>query len=390
MIRLVSTLFPKSLVAAAAGAGIFVAGIGDASACDGKRGGFYRPAFRPVYQQPYCQQPVQPYVQPQFQQPQFQQPMLPQEPMIPPQVQQLLPHGEQLPIQGQEPFVPGQQVQGQQVMQGQQALPQGQQVMQGQRQVMPGQQVIQQSQQAQGQQFQQVSAGQQVVQRPVQSGAVVTQGTSVAAMRGGSSGPVAGTSAIGALGGSAAGAPSQNLAAPSQNLAAPAQGNVAAPDNSSALAGAPAANAPAASAPAAGDATQAPSNQTEQSAMESALQALMGETAPVTTQAPAAASGAQPVTAAPQAAPIGEFSATLTSGTTVRLSLRADGSFVWVATKGDKVSTFQGTFAFGGTSLTLHRSSDNQKLEGSLAMTGSGFKLQLGGQNAEGLNFIRA
>jgi hypothetical protein len=102
------------------------------------------------------------------------------------------------------------------------------------------------------------------------------------------------------------------------------------------------------------------------------------------------APSAQPVTAAPASAPVGEFSATLTNGTTIRLSLRADGSFNWVATKGDKVSTFQGTFAFGGASLTLNRSSDSQKLEGSLALTTNGFKLQLGGQNAEGLNFVRA
>jgi hypothetical protein len=111
----------------------------------------------------------------------------------------------------------------------------------------------------------------------------------------------------------------------------------------------------------------------------------MGETTPAVQ-----AATAQPASPAQQPAPIGEFSASLTNGTTIRLSLRADGSFSWVATKGDKVSTFQGTFAFGGTSLTLNRSNDSQKLEGSLAMTAGGFKLQLGGQNAEGLNFVRA
>jgi hypothetical protein len=117
--------------------------------------------------------------------------------------------------------------------------------------------------------------------------------------------------------------------------------------------------------------------------MESALQALMGDAAP-------AAAAAQPVSAPAAPAPIGEFSATLGNGTTIRLSLRANGSFAWVATKGDKVSSFQGTFAFNGSSLALNRGSDSQKLEGALAMTANGFKLQLGGQNAEGLNFVRA
>ncbi len=324
MIRLLHTLFPKSLVLAAAGAGMFVASVGDVSACDGKRGGFYRPtSYRPAYPTQYCQKPVQPYIQqPYVQHPQFQQ-------QVPPQVQQLMPQGQQVQIQGQ-------------------------QFQQGQQQVV------------QGQQFSQQPIGQQ----QVQSSTIVTQNSSAAPI--GSSSSAASVSAIGALGGSA----------PSQNLAAPAQANSGAPASGSAVANVPATSGPATgnAAPATGNAAQAPAASAEQNATESALQALMGDTAPA----------AQPVTAAPGAAPVGEFSATLTNGTSIRLSLRADGSFNWVATKGDKVSTFQGTFAFGGSSLTLNRSSDSQKLEGALALTASGFKLQLGGQNAEGLNFVRA
>jgi len=343
MIRL-----PKSLVLAAAGAGLFTSIVGDASACDGKRGGVYRPVYRPAYTQ-QCQQPAYAYQQPLIQQPQFQQ-------QVPPQVQQWMPQGQQ----GQQV-----QIQGQQTIQGQQFQQQGQQLPQ------QGQQVVQQ-----GQQFQQG-----VSQQQVQSSAVVTQNTSVASPIGGASSSAASVSAIGALGGSA----SVETGVQSQNLAAPAQTNVAAPVNGSAVNGSAIANAPAASAPATGNAAPdisntAPAASAEQAATESALQALMGDTAPAT----------QPVTAAPQAAPVGEFSATLTNGTTIRLSLRADGSFAWVATKGDKVSSFQGTFNFNGSSLALNRSNDRQKLEGALALTAGGFKLQLSGQNAEGLNFVRA
>jgi len=349
MIRL-----PKSLVLAAAGAGLFTSIVGDASACDGKRGG-YRPVYRPAYTQP-CQQAYA-YQQPLVQQPQFQQQQ------VPPQVQQWMPQGQQ----GQQV-----QIQGQQTIQGQQFQQQGQQLSQ------QGQQVVQQGQQVaqQGQQFQQG-----VSQQQVGSSAVVTQNTSVASPIGGASSAAANVSAIGALGGSASAATGMQ----SQNLAAPAQTNVAAPVNGSAVNGSAVANAPAASAPATGNAAPAISNtapaaSAEQAATESALQALMGD----------AAQASQPVTAAPQAAPVGEFSATLTNGTTIRLSLRADGSFNWVATKGDKVSSFQGTFNFNGSSLALNRSNDRQKLEGALALTAGGFKLQLSGQNAEGLNFVRA
>ena len=197
-------------------------------------------------------------------------------------------------------------------------------------------------------------------------------------------GSAANVSAIGALGGvdsANSGGQGQAISsAPQQNAAAPVAGSQlgGAAVNNAAVNNAPVNNAPVAS----GNAAQAPAASVEQNAMESALQALMGDTS----------AAAQPVTTAPQGAPTGEFSATISNGSTIRLSLRADGSFVWLANKAGKASNFQGSFAVNGGSLTLLRGSDNQKLEGSFALTANGFKLRLAGQNNQNgdeLNFVR-
>ena len=330
MIRL-----PKSLVLAAAGAGLFTSLFGDASACDGKRGGGYRPVYRPAYTQ-QCQQQVYPYQQqPLVQQQQFQQQQFPQQfqqGQMPPQVQQLTQQGQQFQQQGQQ-F-------------SQQGLPQQQ----------------------------------------MQSGIVAGQNSSASIQPGGASaavanpgvagGSAANVSAIGALGG----VDSANTNLQSQAIAsAPAQ-NGSAPVAGTQFGGAAVNNAAVNNAPVAtGNAAQAPAASAEQSAIESALQALMGDT-----------SAAQPVSAAPQAAPTGEFSATISNGSTIRLNLRADGSFVWLANKGGKASNFQGTFSVNGGSLTLLRGNDSQKLEGSFALTQNGFSLRLAGQNNnENLTFVR-
>lgn len=111
-----------------------------------------------------------------------------------------------------------------------------------------------------------------------------------------------------------------------------------------------------------------------------ALQALMGPN----TQ------GSAPVSQeANTSGPTGDFSASVTNGAQVRLSLRADNSFTWVAAKGEKQSSFQGSYTLAGSSLTLLRS-DNQKLEGTLTPTAAGFQLKLAGQTDAGLAFVRA
>lgn len=316
MIRFPKSLVRKAFVVAAASA-VLMSSIGDASACDGKRGGGY--GYRPAYYRPaYPTQCQQPYA---YRQPVIQQPV-------------------------QQPLV--------------------------------------QQQFAQQPQF-----AQQQMPPQVQSTVVAGQGAAASVQAGASA------SAIGALGGAnvqsgvQAGVPAQQSqiqqgqAQQSQLIAqqggsAPATGNVAAaPTNAPAAPSTAQATAP--SAPAA-PAAPAPTTNAERTALDSALEALMGDT-------PAAAAS-QPVSAAPQAAlPTGEFSATVSNGTQVRLSLRADGSFVWLATKSGK--SFQGNFSVNGGSLTLLRS-DNQKLEASLTPTEAGFKLRFAGQNDDGLAFVRA
>ncbi|HZN35650.1 MAG TPA: hypothetical protein VFB80_17595 [Pirellulaceae bacterium] len=116
------------------------------------------------------------------------------------------------------------------------------------------------------------------------------------------------------------------------------------------------------------------------SAADMALEALLGGGTQGTVAQEAAPAGAVPT---------GDFSASISNGTQVRLSLRNDNSFVWVASKGEKQSSFQGSFTLAGTALTLLRS-DNQKLEGTLTQNAAGFQLKLAGQNDAGLSFVRA
>jgi len=111
-----------------------------------------------------------------------------------------------------------------------------------------------------------------------------------------------------------------------------------------------------------------------------ALEALMG---------PTSQAAAQEGTTTPTSAPVGDFTSSISTGAQVRLSLRADNSFTWVASKGEKQNTFQGSFSLAGNALTLVRS-DNTKLEGTLTQTTAGFQLKLAGQNDNGLSFVRA
>jgi hypothetical protein len=118
----------------------------------------------------------------------------------------------------------------------------------------------------------------------------------------------------------------------------------------------------------------------QKSALDMALEALNG---PGATQAPA-----QEANVNPSGAPVGDFTSSVSSGAQIRLSLRSDSSFTWIATKGEKQSSFQGSYSLNGGSLTLLRS-DNQKLEGQLTQTAGGFQLKLAGQTDSGLAFVR-
>jgi hypothetical protein len=313
--------FPKSLILAAAGAGLFSSFCGEGLACPPRGGGGFRPSYQPQYYQPryqpqayqpqYCPPKLQ--VHPQVAQPQFAQPQVAQ------------PQGQfaQQPVQGQ---FPQQGVQQQQFTQQGQVAPTGQVAQGGQ--------------------------GGQVAQQPVQQAQFAQQ----PAAQGG-----AATSALNALGSSGV----QGQAAPAQ--AAPQQVQTA-----------PTQPQQAETAPV-GNGAQADASR---SAADMALEALLGNgtqnAAPVAQETIPAAS-----------VPTGDFSASISNGAQVQLSLRADGSFNWIATKSGKQSSFQGSFSLAGSDLTLVRS-DNQKLTGTLTQTGSGFQLKFAGQTDAGLSFVRA
>ncbi len=118
-------------------------------------------------------------------------------------------------------------------------------------------------------------------------------------------------------------------------------------------------------------------------AQMTALQALAQMTGQSQPQAPAT----QPQT--PGIA--GNWTARLTNGAVVQLALQANGTFNWSATnKAGQVSTFQGSYTTAAGSLTLIRSSDNMKLEGSMTQTnGNAFNFKLAGAKDNGLNFAR-
>lgn len=121
----------------------------------------------------------------------------------------------------------------------------------------------------------------------------------------------------------------------------------------------------------------------------SALQAL-GGFAPSQAEITAAAPQTQSV---PDTTPahIGTWTASMSNGARVQLTLSPDGRFTWSAiNSAGSASTFQGGYAFDGTALTLSRSSDNQKLAGALTFTSAGtFNFKLSDAQAGSLAFTR-
>ncbi|MEZ6040947.1 MAG: hypothetical protein R3C20_10600 [Planctomycetaceae bacterium] len=126
-----------------------------------------------------------------------------------------------------------------------------------------------------------------------------------------------------------------------------------------------------------------PSQSTVASAEMSALQALGGfaPPAPQTTNSP---TSTVPVH-------VGVWTASIGNNATVQLSLQADGSFEWIATNGSGgKSSFQGSFAVENGTLSLIRQSDNQKLAGSMTLSGNdSFSFKLSATNAAALEFKR-
>ena len=134
------------------------------------------------------------------------------------------------------------------------------------------------------------------------------------------------------------------------------------------------------------DSKPAPQSETPR---KSALAMLAGRAAPsqrpVEKKAPeVSAAPSQPV-----AQHIGAWTVTLPNNSQVVLTLDKAGSFTWVATKDGKASQFDGTFSVADGTLTLSRSSDNQKLIGKLTISDQGFNFKLNGAKDNGLNFTR-
>lgn len=125
------------------------------------------------------------------------------------------------------------------------------------------------------------------------------------------------------------------------------------------------------------------------SAAMSALQAL-GGFAPPAGQAPAATEPTPQ--SAPTPAHVGNWSATLGNGASVRLTLQNDGSFVWVATnQNGNASSFSGRYTVGNGTLTLNRANDNQQLGGTMTISGgNAFSFKVAGNNAAAINFTRS
>lgn len=110
---------------------------------------------------------------------------------------------------------------------------------------------------------------------------------------------------------------------------------------------------------------------------------------------------APPQTAAPQQqqplqvqvpAHVGNWTASLGNGSSVRLNLRADGNFTWVATnKSGGTSSFSGNYTVSDGSLNLNRSNDNQQLGGSMTSNGNNaFSFKVAGNNAASIDFQRS
>ena len=150
------------------------------------------------------------------------------------------------------------------------------------------------------------------------------------------------------------------------------------------------ANVTGAQSPVAQGTSPTTSTEATSAAELSALQAL-GGFAPPQAEITGAAPQAQTVPAATPAH-VGTWSASMSNGARVQLTLNPDGSFSWSAiNSAGNASTFQGSYQFDGATLTLSRSNDNQKLAGALNFTSAGtFNFKLSDAQAGNLAFTRS
>ncbi|MEI6539898.1 MAG: hypothetical protein WCO86_10295 [Planctomycetota bacterium] len=118
---------------------------------------------------------------------------------------------------------------------------------------------------------------------------------------------------------------------------------------------------------------------------QSALQALGGFAPPQAAIQPATTVSGE------QSSMAGSWTANLPNGARVQLMLQADGNFAWTALNKDgQSSVFQGSYAIENGGLSLTRSNDGQKLQGSITLTGANtFSFKLSAAQSSSLDFVR-
>ena len=103
------------------------------------------------------------------------------------------------------------------------------------------------------------------------------------------------------------------------------------------------------------------------------------------------AAAVPPTALSPTALPhVGSWSVQLSSDQSIVLTLDADGTFRWMATKGGSSSEFNGDYRLDGERLTLVRSLDLQQMAGDWTPGESGFTFKLDGATNSGLAFSRS
>ncbi|WDQ18434.1 hypothetical protein [Rhodopirellula sp. P2] len=152
------------------------------------------------------------------------------------------------------------------------------------------------------------------------------------------------------------------------------------------------ANQPAASAEASALAMLASINQRAGTPTQAAAATQPAAPAPTPSQIPTfgAATSASSVST-PAQPHVGSWNVSLPGEQSVSLKLDSDGSFVWVASKAGSTSQFSGQYRLDGGSLTLVRSEDLQKMEGTWTPSqNGGFVFRVGGGTNGGLSFTRS
>ena len=87
---------------------------------------------------------------------------------------------------------------------------------------------------------------------------------------------------------------------------------------------------------------------------------------------------------------IGVWKVDISDNQSVKLTLNADDTFVWTATKQGKASTFNGEYRLKDGLLKLVRKGDLQQMSGTWKGKDSQFIFQLQGSSTAGLGFIRS